>query len=231
MLSLILAATAFVGLHFLLSHPLRAPIVGRIGEGPFLGLYSLIAVAAMAWMVVAYRAAPPQLIAWDAGQAGWIVATIVTWIASILLVGSLIGNPAAPDPSGAKRPPAQARGVFAITRHPMMWAFILWGAVHILVWPTPANGIVAGAIVILALFGSLAQDRKKERLMGADWQGWEARTSWVPFAALAAGRARWADAVPGVAVLLAGTALWIAASWVHIPWAGVPAGIWMWLGG
>lgn len=230
MTSLILAAVAFVGTHFLLSHPLRAPIVGRIGAGPFLGLYSLVALATFIWMALAYRAAPPQNIAWTVGEIGWAVATVVMWLASVLLVGSLIGNPAAPDPTGAKRPPAEARGVYAITRHPMMWAFMIWGVVHILIWPTLANSIVAGAVVILALFGSLAQDRKKQQLMGADWAAWEACTSWVPFVALAGGRARWSNAIPGIGVLLGGTALWLAASWAHIPWAGVPAGVWMWLG-
>lgn len=230
MTSLILAAIAFVGTHFLLSHPLRAPIVGRIGAGPFLGLYSLVALATFVWMALAYRAAPPQSIAWGVGEIGWALATAAMWLASVLLVGSLIGNPAVPDPTGKKRPPTEARGVYAITRHPMMWAFMIWGVTHILIWPTPANGIVAGAIVILALFGSLAQDRKKEALMGSDWAAWQARTSWVPFAALVRGRTRWATAIPGVGVLLGGTALWLAASWAHMPRAGVPAGIWMWLG-
>lgn len=228
MTSLILAAIAFVGTHFLLSHPLRAPIVGRIGAGPFLGLYSLVAAVTLLWMVFAYRAAPPQSTAWEAGEAGWMVATIVMWLASVLLVGSLIGNPAMPDPTGAKRPPTEARGVYAITRHPMMWAFMLWSLVHILIWPTPANSIVAGAVLVLALFGSLAQDRKKQVLMGADWAGWEARTSWVPFAALAGGRARWSHAVPGIGVLLGGTALWLAASWAHVPLGGIAAGLWRW---
>lgn len=228
MTSLILAAIAFVGTHFLLSHPLRAPIVGRIGAGPFLGLYSLVAAVTLLWMVFAYRAAPPQSIAWEAGEAGWVVATIVMWLASVLLVGSLIGNPAMPDPTGAKRPPTEARGVYAITRHPMMWAFMLWSLVHILIWSTPANSIVAGAVLVLALFGSLAQDRKKQALMGADWAGWEAKTSWVPFAALAGGRARWPHAVPGIGVLLGGTALWLAASWAHGPLGGGAAGVWRW---
>lgn len=38
---LLIAATAFVGTHFLMSHPLRAPLVSRLGEKGFLGLYSL----------------------------------------------------------------------------------------------------------------------------------------------------------------------------------------------
>ena len=41
---LFLSAIAFVGLHFLLSHPLRAPLVRRLGEKGFQGLYSVQAL-------------------------------------------------------------------------------------------------------------------------------------------------------------------------------------------
>ena len=41
---LFLSAIAFVGLHFLLSHPLRGPLVGRLGEKGFQGLYSVLAI-------------------------------------------------------------------------------------------------------------------------------------------------------------------------------------------
>jgi hypothetical protein len=32
---LLLSAILFVGTHFLMSHPLREPLAGRVGEGPF----------------------------------------------------------------------------------------------------------------------------------------------------------------------------------------------------
>ena len=48
---LLIAATAFVGTHFLMSHPLRAPLVSRLGEKGFLGLYSLVAAATLIWMI------------------------------------------------------------------------------------------------------------------------------------------------------------------------------------
>ena len=54
LLSLLAASIALVGTHFLLSHPLRAPIVGAIGTGAFLGLYSLVALATLGWMAAAF---------------------------------------------------------------------------------------------------------------------------------------------------------------------------------
>ena len=62
--SLIAACALFVGSHFLLSHPLRAPLVGRMGEKGFLGLYSLVALVSFGWMAWAYRRVEAWLVVW-----------------------------------------------------------------------------------------------------------------------------------------------------------------------
>ncbi len=222
------AAATFVGSHFLLSHPLRRPVVAAIGEGAFLGLYSVVAVAALAWLSMAYRAAPPSQPLWPVGDAIWAVATVTMLIAAILLVGSVTGNPALPNPGAAVAVPPAARGVFAVTRHPMMWSFALWGACHIAVFPQAANIILAVAIIILALAGAALQDRKKRILQPERWRAWEARTSYWPFGAIATGRARLGGF--GWHALGGGLILWLAATWAHIPLAGWPAGIWRWIG-
>jgi len=226
--NVIAAAAAFVGTHFLLSHPLRRPIVVRIGEAGFLGLYSLVALATIVWLGLAYRAAPGSGQLWPVGEGLWAVATVGMLVASMLMLGSLIRNPAAPNPTATNPIPAEARGVYAITRHPMMWSFALWGLLHILVYPIPANIVVALAIIVLALVGAALQDRKKERLQPDTWPSWEAKTSYVPFAAIAAGRARFGGF--GMHTIAGGIVLWLAATWVHIPLAGWPAGVWRWIG-
>ncbi len=222
------AALSFVGSHFLLSHPLRAPLVARLGAGGFMGLYSLVAFATMGWMVWLWRGLPDEAPYWVAGDALWAVATAVMLIGSVLFVGSLIGNPALPDPRVADRPVPEARGVFAITRHPMMWGFALWGFVHIAVLPTRANIVLCGTIIVLALVGAALQDGKKRKLMPEYWRVWQARTGYWPFAAIAAGRARLGgfrghDIGGGILI-------WLAASWAHIPLGGWAAGVWRWIG-
>ena len=67
------------------------------------------------------------------------------------VMGSIVRNPALPNRVPPTAVPAEARGVYAVTRHPMMWAFTLWGICHIAVYPVAANIIVASAIIILAL--------------------------------------------------------------------------------
>lgn len=224
LLSLIAASTAFVGMHFALSHPLRAPLVQLAGEKGFSALYSLVALSTFVWMVLAFRAVGPGgTPLWDAmGPVPWAVATVIMLVASVLLGGSFIRNPAFPAPGAAKLAAQEPHGVFRVTRHPMMWSFALWACAHILLRPTPRQIALAGAIAILALVGSHLQDRKKEAQMGDAWAGWEAKTSyWPRFGALAkAGTAEWIGGILG----------WLAVTWAHIHAAGVPAGIWRWIG-
>jgi uncharacterized membrane protein len=221
------AAVAFVGSHLLLSHPLRRRLVHAIGEAGFQGVYSLVAVLTLGWLILAYRKAPLTAPLWPVGNGLWAVVTAVMLIASILLMGSLIRNPALPTGGRPASFPETARGVYAVTRHPMMWSFALWGLCHVAVFPVTKNIIVAAAIVILALVGSALQDRKKERLQPDLWPVWESRTSYLPFAAITAGRARLGGF--GSHALLGGLVVWLVATWAHLPLAGWAAGIWRWL--
>ncbi len=223
MTNVLIAAIAFVGSHFLLSHPLRAPIVARLGEKGFTGVYALVAFATMGWLAHVYQSGPDEAPLWAVGDAIWAVATVLMLVGSVLFVGSLIGNPALPDPGKAAKPIPAPRGVFTVTRHPMMWGFAIWGVVHILVMPTPSNIVLAGSIVVLALVGAHLQDAKKARLQPGTWPTWQAQTSYWPFAGpTPIGGFRGPHIGGGVIV-------WLAATWAHIPLAGWAAGIWRWI--
>jgi uncharacterized membrane protein len=224
--AVVAAAVAFVGSHFVLSHPLRGPVVRAAGERGFQVIYALVAFATFGWLIAAYLKAPLTETLWSVGNTLWLIFTVVMLIASILLMGSFIRNPALPGPKPGVLPDA-AVGVFAITRHPMMWSFALWGVCHIAVFPVAKNIVVAVAITVLALVGSALQDRKKEQLQPDLWPAWEAKTSYVPFAAIVAGRARLGGF--GMHALAGGVVVWLAATWAHIPLAGWAAGVWRWL--
>ncbi|MES2442220.1 MAG: NnrU family protein [Pseudomonadota bacterium] len=225
--SLIAAAIAFAGTHFLLSHPLREPLVRAIGARGFLGLYVATAFATFGWLIFAFRATPPEPLWWAADDKVWLAASAVMLLASILFLASLFGNPAFPDPTGGTPKFGEARGVYAVTRHPMMWGFALWAAVHVAVFPTGANAVLSAAILVLALAGAALQDRKKASLVPG-WTDWQARTSYLPFAAQLAGKARWT--LGDMRAILGGTALWIVATKLHVVLGGaMEAGIWRWV--
>ncbi|MCU0729881.1 MAG: NnrU family protein [Sphingopyxis sp.] len=229
MQTLIIACLSFVGSHLLLSHPLRAPLVRIVGEKVFALLYSVIALATLFWVWRAFVAAPAGAPAWMVGAFGWGVASAAMWLATVLLVGSFANNPALPAPyarAAAMRNPA---GVFAITRHPMMWSFAIWAVVHIAIWPTPENAVLATAILALALIGAAGQDRKKAVAMGDAWRGWCRRTAFFPFAGQIGGRVPLGAIWPGWAIIVVATGIWLVLTWAHIPLGSrMPAGIWYW---
>lgn len=211
-----LAAASFVGSHFVLSHPLRRPIANAIGERGFLLLYSLVAFATLGWTVWAAGNVGPEALRWQPGTPSVVVASLLTWLGTILFVGSLVRNPALPDPRARKRDFGQPKGVFRITRHPMMWGFGLWALSHAIVNPTPSGLIITEAVFVLAIIGAALQDFKKRRLVGGAWRQWEGRTSFFPFLRGLA----W----PGTGSFVAGTILFLVATWAHGALGYRPAG-------
>ena len=219
-LCLALAAASFVGTHFLLSHPLRRPLIRRIGEGAFGGIYVVVAFITLGVTIWIYHRIGREPPLWDQSDALWIVACLLMWFASILFVGSLQGNPAFPRRPGSTPPTSipAPRGVFAITRHPMMWSFAIWAIVHAAVVATPKAFILDAAILILALGGSALQEGKKRAQMGDAWHEWSLKTAFVPFTRGAGN--------PGAVALIGGTILFFLVTWAH----PVPAGFWRWIG-
>lgn len=218
--NLIAANIAFVGTHFVMSHPLRAPMVKALGAGGFQAAYSVVSFATLAWVYFAFKAAPPADLP-GSGDIGWIIATLLTIPAMILLAGSLIGNPALPTPMAEAQARAAPKGVFRVTRHPMMWGIGLWAASHMILFWSTRTMVTALAMGILALVGAKLQDAKKEALMGDAWAEWESKTSYWP---------RWGKLLSvGPVPLIVGIVLWLAGSWLHYWQAGIPAGVFKWL--
>ena len=221
---LALASAAFVGTHFLMSHPLRSPMVSALGERGFAIAYTIVSLLTFGWMVWAYpdaSAEAPQPL-WDAGRGGFVAATILMWLGSVLFMGSLRRNPAFPRPGKKIERIDEARGVYSITRHPMMWGFALWSATHAIVNPTRAGLILYFAIAFLALVGAALQDAKKEKQLGEVWRDWRSKTSFVPYG-------RGLKSADGFALLI-GTILWLVASWAHGALGARPAGVFAFFG-
>jgi uncharacterized membrane protein len=215
----IIATAAFVGTHLLMSHPLRASLLARLGEPGFLGFYTLVSFATLGWVAWAMLHVGPEPFLWAAPLWAWWLAGAVMLVASILLVGSLIGNPALP---GMRPQDRESRGVFAVTRHPMMWSFALWAFAHALVWPQPSVLVLTAGIALLALAGAAGQDAKTSWLQRFFGPAWRPKTAFVPFTGPPPSRAWW----PGWGVMLGGLALWLVATRLH-PLLGAPAvGVW-----
>jgi len=186
-LYLIIATLVFLGIHVLPSTPLRTLAVRALGERGYLGLFSLASLAGLAWMSMAYGRAPFEGL-WPGLRH--VPLVVVPFAFVLLACGLLSSNPTVLGQAGVLKREDSARGIIRITRHPIMWAIMLWAAAHVLAIGSLQAAIFFGGLLLLAAAGTTLQDARKAAQLGEDWRRFAARTSNAPFLAVALGRNR-----------------------------------------
>ena len=184
MTNLVLATVAFLATHFVSSTPLRNRLVAAIGEWPYRGLYSLVAAVTLGWMIWAYATALHDHL-WTGPRTP---PYVVMPLAFVLLACGYWRNPTMVGAEKLLKSEDPARGIIRVTRHPIMWAVILWAASHI--WARGALEAVVffGGFLVLAIAGTLLSDMRKSA--NPDWPRFAAVTSHVPFVAIVQRRNR-----------------------------------------
>ena len=216
---LVIAAVLFVATHFVMSWgPLRARLVTGLGEKPFLAFYSIVSIAALAWMVVAYGAAPRDLV-WQPIIGLRHQALTVMALAWLLIVAGFTTPGPTAMPLGPGPADMRPKGILTITRHPAMWGAALFAASHVLANGHGAGIVFFGAFGILALLGAAHIDARRAATLGADWAAYAQRTAFVPFAAAGRTPIDWAGI--GWLRLLAGLAVYGLFLWFHETLFGV----------
>ena len=188
-LHLALATLVFVATHFVSSTPLRLTLVEAIGERAYLGAYSLVSFVTIGWMVWAYLHAPVVPLITVPGLKLWPLV-VMPFAFILFAAGVMTGNPSAVGQQARLRVEEPARGIIRITRHPLMWSFALWAAVHLLARGDVAAIIFFGGFLFVALAGTKLIDMRKADTLGEDWRRFAAVTSNVPFTAIVEGRNR-----------------------------------------
>jgi uncharacterized membrane protein len=202
-INLLLACAFFLLIHFAVSGTrLRDALVARLGEVPYRGAFSLAALIGIVWMGYAYALAPP-IDVWGRLPGLRPIAFVVVFLAALFVVIGL----ASPNPTSAgmedrlEQGAAGVRGITRITRHPFLWGVALWALMHLIVNGDLASVTLFGALLVLALGGTVSIDAKRRRRFGEQWQAFAAVTSNVPFAAIAAGRNRLGPALREVGLV------------------------------
>ena len=191
MTSLIAAAAFFVLLHLLVSGTaLRGGIVKTIGEGAFMGLFSLASLAGLIWLGWAYgQARGAGAIYWDLGAGGKHAAVGLVLLGFLLIVpGILTVNPTGVKQEGALDKPDAAKGILRLTRHPFLWGVAIWALAHLLANGDAPSLVLFGSMLALALSGGASIDAKRGKALGPKYAAFVAQTSNVPFAAVLAGK-------------------------------------------
>ena len=144
---LLLGLVLFLGIHTLttLREP-RAALIGRLGEGPYKGLYSLVSAVGLVlivWGFARYRDTA-YLQIW--APPAWLhpVALVLMWFAFVALAATY-------SPAG---------WIKGTLRHPMLVSIKSWALAHLL-----ANGdlgalILFGAFLAWAVYDRIAVKRR-----------------------------------------------------------------------
>lgn len=219
MVELIAAVLVFLASHAVPAvKPVRRRLVAGLGERAYMALYSALSLAMIAWLGFAYAHAP-YVEVWPFAPWTLWVPLLVMPFACLLLVGAV----SAPNPlsiAPRRRPFDPARpGIVSITRHPLMWAFVLWSGAHLVPNGDAASLILFGLLTALGLLGPLSLDAKRRAALGeAEWRRLARTTSNVPLAAVVAGRTgldlRGIGLARGLSAILLYAVLLFAHPWV-----------------
>ena len=222
---LLLALGVFLATHIALAEdPLRGVLVRVLGKRPFVWTYGVLAILQLLWIGHAVDAAPVVIYRQPPVWTAAVPLLVMPLAVLLLLCGFTQNNPTASLASGrlARR---EVTGILAVTRNPVMWGLGLWSLAHLAVVAEAAEALRYAAFAGLALlFLPRIEAKQRARWGAAAWADFTARSSNVPFVAMAQRRARlrWREigwARTAATILLYATLI----AWLHPTVIGVPA--------
>jgi uncharacterized membrane protein len=150
----------------------------------------LLAVAALVWLIFAYRHAP-VLPLWNAPQWLGLALIPVIVISSILAVAGLTtANPVIVRSEALFDRTDIVQGILRVTRNALFWGAGLFSIAYIIILGDVAALLMFGSIGFLGIAGASILDAKKARQHGKAWNAFAAVTSNIPFLAIIQGRQR-----------------------------------------
>lgn len=209
--SIVLLWIAFTGTHLgLASVRVEPKLRAKLGDAAFLGLYSALALALFVPLVMIYfgnRHAGPWLWTVEVGPALRVLLYLGMTLGLILAVGSLLRpSPASLVPNA----PAEVRGVYRVTRHPLVLGLALVWALHLVPNASSADIAFFGGFLLFSLAGAWHQDARKLHAGDAKFREFHAATSFLPFGRGVAGLGDLPPLVVALGVLAA-----LGVRWLH----------------
>ena len=148
---LILGLVLFLGIHlFTTFRAPRAALIGRLGEGAYKGLYSLIAAVGLVlivWGFGRYRS-EGYIQIWDPPLAIFHpIALVLLWFALVALAATYA-------------PPSRIK---SLLRHPMLVAVKAWALSHLLVNGDLGSLLLFGSLLVWAIYDRIAVKRRGDQ--------------------------------------------------------------------
>jgi len=189
--ALLTSLGAFVAFHVVPAiGPLRRFLVGAMGSVMYTVTYSAVSVGLLVWVGFAYGEAE-YVELWPRSEWMIWVPVALMYPACAFLMGSLKNaNPLSVGVRADDYDPDRP-AIVSITRHPLMWALILWSGAHIVPNGDQASVLMFGLFALYGAAGPRIIDAKKRRQLGFDaWAKLAGPTSSVPFWAALRGRTK-----------------------------------------
>jgi uncharacterized membrane protein len=180
--SITLLWIAFIGTHLgLASVRVEPRLRAKLGDAAFLGLYSVVALAIFVPLMTIYfgnRHAGPWLWVVTVGPVLRALLYLGMTLGLVLAVGSLLRpSPASLVPNA----PAEVRGVYRVTRHPLVLGLALIWALHLIPNASTADVAFFGGFLAFSLAGARHQDLRKLHAGEPKIREFIAATSFLPF--------------------------------------------------
>jgi len=184
----------------------KAALVRRLGDKPFMGLYTLVSFLTLGGAIVTYAFFGAR------GEQLWIPLgwdNPLVYILMLLSILFIVLSTATPSPVGAEMAgPVMpvARGILRVTAHPQNWGMICFGIAHVLVTGTAGGLVLYGAFALLGIVGAYHETAKKAKDRDPAVQAFLKETGVIPFSAILRRRNRLVIgefALPSLLVVLA----------------------------
>ncbi len=143
MVLFIVGLLLFFTIHLIPAVPaLHRTLNARLGEKPYKGVASLLALAGLIMIVVGFGQADKIAI--------WMPPSWLRYTAPLLILPAFILLVAAYAPSNIKR----------LTRHPMLWGVALWALAHLLNNGDLVSMLLFGSFLIYAAYDMVSANRR-----------------------------------------------------------------------
>jgi uncharacterized membrane protein len=170
MIWLLMAVTAFLVTHTIPALPrVRRGLITLLGWRAYMVAYSLVSIGVVIWVGVAYRQAPyVEVWAYDP-RLFWLPVLLMPFSCIAMAVGALRPNPLSvsfyrqTSTFDAQRP-----GLLGLSRHPLLWGFLLWALLHMVANGDVASLVMFGLLAVLSAAGMKGLDAKRRRALGGE---------------------------------------------------------------
>ena len=161
-----LALLAFFAAHSLpRATGLRDVALAQIGRRSYVVGYSLLSIGLLIWLISAALRAP--YIALWAPNPALVHIALTLMLPACLLLAMAATRPNPLSIAFARGDADRAApGVLAVIRHPILWAFTLWSAAHLLVNGDVVAVILFGGMAGFGIAGMTLMDHRARREMG-----------------------------------------------------------------